>query len=243
MATSSTTSQSTGQKAFAYVRVSGKAQVDGDGFRRQEAEVQAFATAHGYEVAEVYREEGISGTASEADRPAFQDMVTAILRNGVRTVIVEGLDRVAREYRVQELLLTYLASKGIALIVARTGENVTEALMADPMRRALVQMQGVLSELEKNMLVKKLRQARDRMREEQGRCEGRHAFTKETLPEALRSALDAIRRLRRRKPGQVQRTYAQVAEELNRQGHTSSKGLPFTGANVQNLWQRYRRLI
>lgn len=229
--------------AYAYVRVSSKGQVDGDGFKRQIAEIEAYAQVHGIEVAHVYREEGVSGTTSEADRPAFQEMIGAILRNGVRTVIVEGLDRLAREYRIQETLLVYLASKGITLIAARTGEDVTEAVMADPMRRALVQIQGVFAELEKGLLVKKLRQARDRKREEQGFCEGRPAFTPGTLPESLRTALEGIKRLRRRKPGQVQRTYSQVADELNTMGLTTAKGLPFTGTNVQNVWQRYRKLL
>ena len=79
-------------KAFGYVRVSGKGQMDGDGFRRQEAEIQAFATAHSYEVAKVYREEGISGTTSEADRPAFQDMRVAFL--GIFTFTALSTQRV-----------------------------------------------------------------------------------------------------------------------------------------------------
>ena len=45
-------------------------------------------------------------------------MLTAILSNGVRTVIVERLDRLAREYGVQEQLLVYLAAKGVALCTA-----------------------------------------------------------------------------------------------------------------------------
>ena len=112
-------------KAFGYVRVSSQGQVDGDGFRRQEEEISAYCKANKIELVDVYREEGVSGTTDETDRPAFQEMVSAILKNGVRTVIVEGLDRLAREYRIQETLIVYLAEKCITLINARTGENVT----------------------------------------------------------------------------------------------------------------------
>lgn len=230
-------------KAFGYVRVSGKGQVGGDGFRRQEAEIQAFAKGNGYEVARVFQEEGVSGTTDEADRPAFQDMVSAILRNGVRTIIVEGLDRLAREYRIQEALLIYLASKDIALIAARTGENVTEAVKADPMRKALVQIQGIFSELEKGLLVKKLRLARERKRAVEGHCEGRKAYTRDTLPEGHREAVAAIKRLRRTNPGQKRRSYETIAQELNRIGMKTLKGQPFTGTNVQNLWNRYKNIV
>ena len=128
----------------------------------------------------------VSGKKGEADRPAFQEMLSEILKDGVRTVVVEGLDRLAREYRIQETLLIYLASKGIDLISAGTKENVTEAIMADPMRKALVQIQGVFAELEKNLLVKKLRVARERKRKETGKCEGRKSY-QEAMPENCRA--------------------------------------------------------
>lgn len=221
-------------KAFAYVRVSSKGQVDGDGLRRQESEIRTYAKANKIEIVHVYSEEGVSGTTDEADRPAFQDMVAAILRNGVRTIIVEGLDRLAREYRIQETLLVYLASKGIQLIAARTGENVTEAVMADPMRKALVQIQGVFAELEKGMLVKKLRTARDQKRKTEGKCEGRKSIS-ERSPELLVE----IRRLRHAKPGQKQMSFAKIAEALNAGNWTNSTGKPFTGSGVQSIIFRH----
>ena len=222
-------------KAFGYVRVSSKGQIEGDGFRRQEAEIEAYAKANGVELVRVYREEGVSGTTDEADRPAFQAMIAAILRNGVRTVIVEGLDRLAREYRIQETLLVYLASKGIALVAARTGENVTEAVMADPMRKALVQIQGVFAELEKGLLVKKLRQARERKREKEGKCEGRKS-TKEAAPELL----EEVRNLRHTKPGQKQMSYAAIAAKLNADGHVNLNGGRFTPTGIQMMLRRHK---
>lgn len=221
-------------KAYGYVRVSGKGQVKGDGFRRQEEAIQAYAQDVGIQVVDIYQEEGVSGTTSEADRPAFQDMLEAILKNGVRTIIVEGLDRLAREYRIQETLLVYLASKGITLIAARTGEDVTEAILADPMRKALVQIQGVFAELEKNMLVKKLRSARERKREQDGKCEGR-----KSIKELDADLLKEIKRLRRVKPGQKRMSYAKIADRLNEDGHRTISGKNFTAANVQKICQRF----
>ena len=95
-------------------------------------------------------------------------MITAILANGVHVVIVESMDRLARELRIQETLLIYLASKGIDLISARTGENVTQAVKEDPLRKALVQIQGVFAELEKNQLVRRLKKGRERAKVERG---------------------------------------------------------------------------
>lgn len=222
-------------KAYGYVRVSGKGQLDGDGFQRQEESIREYGSRHGVDVAEVFREEGVSGTTDEGDRPAFQAMMTAILRNGVRTVIVEGLDRLAREYRIQEQLLVYLASKGVTLISARTEEDVTAAILGDPMKKAMVQIQGVFAELEKGLLVKKLRVARERKKAATGKCEGRKSIV-EVSPELVQE----IKRLRRKRPGQQRMTYAQVAAQLNSMGYLTVSGKPFTGTNVQSILHRHK---
>ena len=224
------------EKAFAYLRVSTSGQVKGHGFDRQLETIESYCQTHDIELVKSYREEGISGTTSESDRPAFQDMIAAILKNGVRTVIVEGLDRLAREYRIQETLLVYLASKGITLINARTEENVTEAIMADPMKKALIQIQGVFAELEKNLLTKKLRAARDSKREANGKCEGRKSY-QEAMPEVVKE----VKRLRRARKGMPRRTFKAIADSLNGQGVKSMTGKDFSGSIVQSILNPAKR--
>lgn len=217
-------------KAFGYARVSGKSQVEGYGFDRQEETISRYAEKVGYEVLRIFREEAVSGTTEETDRPAFQEMIAEILRDGVRTIIIEGMDRLAREYRIQETLLIYLASKGITLICARTEENVTEAVLSDPMKKALIQIQGIFAELEKNLLVKKLRNAREKARADRGKCEGRKGYS-EKAPELI----EEIKRLRKKLKGKDRMTYVQVAEELNQRGFKTLKGSAFTGQTVQDI--------
>lgn len=217
-------------KAFGYVRVSGKGQVEGDGFTRQEETITSYAKKSGHELVRFFYEEGVSGTKGELDRPAFQEMMEEILRNGVRTIIVERLDRLAREYRVQESLLIYLASKDVTLINASTEENVTDAVQADPMKKALIQIQGIFAELEKSLLVKKLRKARERKRDQQGKCEGRKSYA-EVKPEILEEI-----RVLRRKPRKGKRlTYQEIAARLNDKGLATVDGKPFTASNVGKI--------
>src|SRR5262245_8612059 len=99
--------------AFAYLRVSGRGQVSGHGFDRQAEIISRFAREHGYNVEQAYRD---AFTGTEADRPEFNAMVGAILANGVRVILVESLDRLARDVMVQSLLLAKLAQNGITLI-------------------------------------------------------------------------------------------------------------------------------
>ena len=60
-------------KAFGYIRVSGKGQVKGDGFMRQEKAILDYAQTKGIEVTKFYREKGVSGTL--ANRPALAELI------------------------------------------------------------------------------------------------------------------------------------------------------------------------
>src|SRR3954471_14035411 len=108
-----------------------------DTWERQHEAIQAFCLAQGYELICCYREDFVPGKLDREDRPAFQQMIADCATTGVPVVVVERLDRLARRYRTQESLITYIASESLALFAADTGENVTEAMLGDPMRRAL----------------------------------------------------------------------------------------------------------
>jgi len=224
-------------KVYAYLRISGKGQIVGTGFDRQLETVQAYCAKAGFEVDRVFREQ-VSGTKSETDRPEFKAMIAEILRDGIDTVIVEALDRLARAYRIQEQLLIYLASKGINLISANTGENVTTALAEDPMKKAMIQIQGIFAELDKSLTVKKLRTAREKIRKETGKCEGRKGYAE---TEEGAKILREIRRLRRRRKGRVRTKFNEIAEILNSQGYTAANGKPFTGNTVNGILHRHQR--
>jgi DNA invertase Pin-like site-specific DNA recombinase len=155
-------------KAFAYLRVSGKGQVDGDGFPRQLSAIQRYAEANGFKVAKVYREEGVSGTLDGMDRPAWVEMMAQILANGVRTVLIERLDRLARDLMIQEHIIQDLQRRGITLVSVAEPDLCS----TDPTRKLMRQIMGAIAEYDKAMVVLKLRGARQRAKVKTGRCEG-----------------------------------------------------------------------
>ena len=222
------------KKAFVYLRVSSNNQLDGFGFDRQLDTVTRFAKKNGYKIVEVFKEEAVSGTTDESERPAFQQMMAEVLSDGVNTVIVEGMDRLARKYRVQDGLLAYLVSKGVNLMSARTGENITEAFRGDPMKRAIVQMQGIWSELEKSLLVLRLKKGKEKARAEGRRAEGQHRYGETS--EAERRIIKRIRYMRRtRRGGHPGLSYAMIAARLNDEGIKTKKGKLWTAALVHHI--------
>jgi DNA invertase Pin-like site-specific DNA recombinase len=159
-------------KAFGYLRVGGKGQVEGDGFPRQLAAIKGYASANGMKLVKVYREEGVSGTKETMDREAWSEMMTALHANGVRTIIFEKLDRLARDLVVQEACIADLHKHGFTLV------SVAEPdLMAtDPTRVLMRRLMGAVAQYDKSHIVLKLRAARMRKKASTGSCEGRKPY-------------------------------------------------------------------
>ncbi len=170
-------------RAFGYLRVSGKSQIETDGFDRQTLACQTFADSNGIEIVESFREEGVSGTKELDDRPALSELFAALEENGIKTVIVEKLDRLARDLMIQETIVADMQRHGYTLISACEPDLCSQ----DPSRILVRQIFGAISQYEKAMLVLKLRGARQRRKIRCGKGEGRHSYgEKPGEPEVLR---------------------------------------------------------
>ena len=218
-------------KCFSYLRVSSvnQAAEGRDGFDRQRATINQWVGEHDHYVVREFSD-SITGDAEWNQRPGFLDMVGAILDNGVRAVVVENLTRLARSFVIADQVLVFLAGHGVSLIDASTGEDVTAAMQEDPMKRAIIQMRAVFSELEKASLVRKLRAARQRKKAATGRCEGQKPYG--TFP-GEEATLARIRELRRNGAGPVR-----IARALNVTGHQTRKGGPWRPSTVQGILSR-----
>ena len=159
-------------KAFAYLRVSGKGQIEGDGFPRQKAAIKTYSDAHGIRIVRWFQEEGVSGTKDLENRPALQELMIALHANGTRLVLIEKLDRLARDLMVQETIIGDLRKHGFEIVSVAEPDLCSD----DPSRKLVRQIFGAIAEYERCMIVLKLRGARLRMRAKEGRCEGRKPF-------------------------------------------------------------------
>ena len=77
------------KKAFGYLRVSGKGQLDGDGFPRQREAIERYAAAHGITITQGFEEKGVCGATELDNRPALQELVAALHSSGTRLVLIE----------------------------------------------------------------------------------------------------------------------------------------------------------
>jgi DNA invertase Pin-like site-specific DNA recombinase len=215
------------RKAVAYLRVSGKGQVEGDGFNRQRDAIRRFATLNGCEIVGEFRDEGVSGTRELADRPGLASLLERVESNGVHLVLVERADRLARDLMVNEIIIDQFKKAGATVLTAE-GVDLTTG-DDDPTRTLIRQVLGAVAQFEKTVIVLKLKAARERIRRRTGRCEGRKPFGTRPGEEQV---LLRIRQLRRKPKMENRMSYAAIAAQLNTEGAPSRSGKPWSAGTV-----------
>jgi DNA invertase Pin-like site-specific DNA recombinase len=171
--------------AVAYYRTSSAANVgpEKDSLARQQEAVRAYATAQGLEVVREIYDAAVSGADPIDSRPGFLDMLAYMRGNGARSILIESASRFARDLTVQLVGHDSLKREGIDLVPVDAPDHfLNETPTAVMMRQIL----GAVSQFEKAALVEKLRRARQRIRAEKGRCEGRNPVPAEVVAEAKR---------------------------------------------------------
>lgn len=223
-------------KAFSYLRVSGKGQLEGDGFDRQRDKIQRWAKISGHVIVREFREEGISGTTEAVNRPALTEMIAAAIAEGVSIIAVERSDRLSRDLVVSELLLREWQALGIRAFDCESGTDITAGDASNPTAKMIRQILAVMAEFDKCSIVLKMKVARDKIRASTGRCEGVKPFG--SLP-GEESTHARMRLLRRKPVGAAKRmSFAKIAAKLNDEGIPTRSGKPWAASTVKQILNR-----
>ena len=229
-------------KALGYRRVSSRDQVYGTGLVRQATQIKKFALENAFHLERIFTEKGISGVVEK--RPAFSEMITYAEAHDIKIIIIEDMSRLARELLLQMQLATFIASKEIDLYSANTGENISRAIYDDPMRKAMVQMQGVFSELERSTLTRRMKAGRDHQRET-GKRNGKAI---KTVDRNGKIRIEGTPRLSEKQPKLAKRVIElskqnlslyRIAKIVNSEGFRSRAGGILHGPQIKNILRDY----
>src|SRR5215469_10914873 len=152
-----------------YLRVSTSEQTT----RNQRRELREVAERHGWEMAAVFEDEGISGAKGRDERPGFDALMKAVARREIDMVAAWSVDRLGRSLMDLLAFLRDLHAKGVDLFLHQQGLDTST-----PSGRAMFQMLGVFAEFERAIIVERVRAGLARARA-QGKRLGRP-----TLPPA-----------------------------------------------------------
>jgi DNA invertase Pin-like site-specific DNA recombinase len=223
-------STKTREPAVAYFRTSSAANVgeEKDSLKRQRATVTAFAKRHQFQLVDEFYDPAISGADAIEERPGFTALLDRIENNGMRTVIVEDVSRFAREMKAHVLGIALLRERGVRLLSASDGQNLTQD--TDEMTEGMVTIMAVFAQIEKKRLVKKLKAARDRKSLQQGkRVEGRKSYH-EMNPQLVREAKRLCHGNRKERL-----SLRGIATRLREAGYATSKGTAFSATQVKRF--------
>jgi len=212
-------------KCVAYLRVSGAGQESKDGFPRQQAAIAEYAEKHGYEIVQTYQE---TFTGTDDDRPTMRRMLDDLIRSniGVKTVIVEKVDRLARDLIVQESIIAKFQNYRLTLLSSCEPDLCSD----DPSRVFIRQVLGAVAQLDRSLIVRKTRAARERIRATGKKCEGRKAYgfrdgEKDVIQKIFLLKADGFRA-------------GAIARALNTRSIKTRSGGSWTGVQVKRVLQR-----
>jgi DNA invertase Pin-like site-specific DNA recombinase len=196
-------------KAFGYVRVSGISQMSEGGPERQRAAIVEFCQKNDIELVKIYEE---SITGKELDRPVFREMRADLLSNGVRTVVIEKLDRLARDLMVSETFIGDFRKNGLSLLSTMEPDLCS----SDPSRVFVRQILSAVAEYDRSMLVSRMKAGKQRVLRSGKRCGGRRPYAE------VASAVEIVNRVNHlRRQGF---NASSITATLNAEGHRSLKG-------------------
>jgi site-specific DNA recombinase len=143
--------------ALAYCRVSSREQAkDGYGLDVQAADIAEFADREGLTIAERFDDPGVSGTKPLEERPGLSAALDHAISIGAGVLVIARSDRIARD-TFQALLIERTFSRAGVRVVYTVGQNTTDAVS-----RYQRTNDHAIAELAKQMLVKQMRDGRER---------------------------------------------------------------------------------
>lgn len=217
------------ESASIYLRVSTAGQAtEGVSLEAQEARARKWAEANGYEVRGLHCDAGISGKRAE-NRPGLQAALAEVCQTR-GALIVYSLSRLARSTKDAISIAERLEKAGADLVSLSEKIDTTSAA-----GKMVFRMLAVLAEFERDLISERTKGALAHMAS-QGRRVGEIPYGYQLSGDGLhlvedtreKAVLQKIRDLKA-----LGRTWAQVAEEMNRRGLSTKKGRPWSWRTAQ----------
>ncbi len=216
-------------------RVSTGGQVDGYGLDSQEKDCRKWARTAGHRIVKVLRDEGISGKADEDERAALAEALQLLADGEADGILAPNLDRIARQLTQQEAILSVVWAHGGRAFTADRGEHLADD-DDDPMRTFVRQVMGAAAQLERGLIVKRLKSGRRAKAAAGGYATGAPAYGQQAVDGELAEQpveADVLERMRGWKAEGI--GVREICRRLNDSGVPSKRGGKWHPTTVARL--------
>jgi DNA invertase Pin-like site-specific DNA recombinase len=223
------------QKVFGYLRVSTAEQVDGFGLDVQEQAVRAYCRTKGLRLVAMYSDEGQSGSNGLDTRLGLATALARIEAGDATALVVYRLDRLARDFILQETTVQGLQAIGARVLSVSEPDTDGD----DPTRVLMRQMLGAFGQYERTLIRGRMIAGREAKRAAGGYIGGRPAYGLRAERGGLVEASDEAVVVRivttmRKKDA----SYRTIAAALHDEGLTTRSGGMFNPNQVRRIAQR-----
>ncbi|MFJ8589540.1 recombinase family protein [Streptomyces sp. NPDC093595] len=184
-----TTTRTTPLRLVMLLRVSTAGQLDGYGLDAQEKDCRKWARTAGpglggIRIVKVLKDEAISGKAGDDERPALAEALQLLADGEADGLLAPNLDRLARQLTQQEAILSVIWAHGTRAFTADRGEHLPDD-DDDPMRTFVRQVMGAAAQLERGLIVKRLKGGRRTKAANGGYATGAPAYGQKAVNKEL----------------------------------------------------------
>ncbi len=161
------------KRAAGYIRVSTKEQAEeGLGLQVQREGIEKYCAEHDLDLVHIYEDAAVSGANEAKLREGWALLTLGLNCKEFEVVVVLRLDRMARDLRVQEIMLRDVGErKGV--VVSVDGTDLTDD---DPIRVMFRQMSGMIAQYHKALIILQLAAGRRTKRKNGGYAGGWHPY-------------------------------------------------------------------
>ena len=116
------------KNAILYLRYSTPEQAEGQSEQRQTQGAERWCKEHGEKLIKTYRDEGVSGGKSSADRKGLSDLLNDLTRGIIpKFLLIEDVDRISRMLPLDSLnLISKILDFGITIVSLRDNQVLTK---------------------------------------------------------------------------------------------------------------------
>jgi DNA invertase Pin-like site-specific DNA recombinase len=137
-------------RAIGYVRVSTDEQLQGNGMELQTEAVMRYCETNDLRLIGVEADAGVSGSADLDKRAGLASALMQLEEGGADVLVVYRLDRLARDFVLQELLVSRLRAAGTP--VRSVTEPDVDTDTDDPTKVLIRQILGALAQYERQLI-------------------------------------------------------------------------------------------
>lgn len=222
---------SDGKTVVSYVRCSTQIQAeDGASIEIQHRKIAEFCKDKGYVLSKTYEDKGFSGTIK--DRPGLVQLIRDCEAGKVGRVVIYKYDRLARELSISIWIQSVFKRYGVEVSAVADPEFMSD----DPITNALRNFLFVFADMERSIIISRLRSGRDNNARNGLRGSGPIPFGYVKVGDKLGiepSEAEYVRKIFRWFIKGWSLT--EISGILNKRGVITKRGKPFSIQSIKNI--------